>query len=139
VVRFEPVGFPTTSVVVRTAKGDRTLCMFLADTPALRERGLMDVTSLGKKSGMVFHFPEPTTTRFFMFQTKVALDIAFIDAEGRVVSTSKMVPCPSTDASACPLTVAAGPYTDAIEVFENGLGPIGVGNGAVVTLSTTPC
>jgi uncharacterized protein len=135
----EPSGFPTTVVVVRTATGERRLCMYLADTTALRERGLMDVTSLGGKAGMVFHFSEPTNTRFFMFQTKTALDIAFIDAGGKVVSTANMKPCLSTDASECPLTAASEPYTDAIEVFEGGLTSIGAQTNAVVRVLLEPC
>jgi uncharacterized protein len=99
----------------------------------------MDVTSLGTKAGMVFHFAEPTNTRFFMFQTNKALDIAFIDASGKVVSTANMKPCPSTDASACPLTAASAPYTDAIEVFENGLASLGVQTDAVVRVLLEPC
>jgi uncharacterized protein len=113
--------------------------MYLANTTALRERGLMDVTSLGSKAGMVFHFSEPTNTRFFMFQTKAALDIAFVDADGKVVSTANMKPCPSTDASACPLTAASELYTDAIEVFEKGLTGIGVQTDSVVRVLLEPC
>jgi uncharacterized membrane protein (UPF0127 family) len=139
VVRVEPSGFPTTVVVVRTGGREKRLCMYLADTLELRERGLMDVTSLGKKAGMVFHFAEPTNTRFYMFQTKTALDIAFIDATGKVVSTANMKPCPSTDASACPLTSAAAPYTDAIEVFEKGLKDIGVLPDSIVRVLLEPC
>jgi hypothetical protein len=83
---------------------------------------------------MVFRFDGPWTGGFYMFRTVVPLSIAFLAADGSLVSTADMEPCPATDASACPTTFAAGPYVHAIEVERGGLERLGIVPGATVQL-----
>jgi uncharacterized protein len=140
VAKLTPLGFPTTSVQVRDGSGgERTLCMWLAETDADRSRGLMDVASIGDKSGMAFRFGSETTVRFFMHRTKIPLDIAFLGGDGRVVSIASMEPCPAANASDCPLTSAPGPYVDAVEAPPAALGRLGIVAGSTVTFMNTPC
>jgi uncharacterized protein len=113
--------------------------MLLADTEPARARGLMDVTTVGNRSGMVFRFDGETTARFYMYRTKIPLDIAFLAGDGHIVSIASMEPCAAANASDCPLIAADGPYTDAIEVPTAALGRLGIVSGSTVTVMNTPC
>jgi uncharacterized protein len=113
--------------------------MLLAETEADRAQGLMDVSSVGDKSGMVFRFGGETTARFYMYRTKLPLDIAFLAGDGHVVSIVSMEPCLAGDAAACPLYAASAPYVDAIEVPTGALGRLGIVPGSTVTVGNTPC
>jgi uncharacterized protein len=86
----------------------------VADTPDERARGLMDRDRLPPNTGMVFVFPEPSTSAFYMFHTRIPLSIAFVDGT-QVVSVAEMTPCRSEKAADCQLYPADGAYTLAIE------------------------
>ncbi len=130
--------FGRASVVLTATSGATTPgCVLVADTDALRERGLMQVTDLAGYAGMVFRWSAPVTEMFWMKKTRIALSIAFFDADGRFVSAADMEPCPDS-VEHCPLTSAAGPYTDAIEVTKGALGALGAVPGSVLTVGG-PC
>lgn len=133
-----PTGFATTAAVVVGGDGERLdRCLLVADTPELRARGLMEVTSLGAADGMVFVFPDDTTTGFWMRNTVLPLSIAFLDASGAVVSTTDMDPCP--DGEACPSYPPAGPYRLAVEVPRGELASFGLVDDARLELVDAPC
>ena len=90
----------------------------------------MDVDSLGGYDGMIFRFGAPTTARFYMYRTRLPLSVAFFDGDGAFVSARDMAPCTAADGSDCPLYAADGPYVDALEVVQGGLGPFGIGPGS---------
>jgi uncharacterized protein len=95
------------------AFGDRgTLQVEIADTDEERQRGLMGVTDLPTNHGMVFRWDAPTDGTFWMKDTLIPLSIAFVDANGKVVSVSDMQPCTSDP---CPTYAATAPYVTAIE------------------------
>jgi uncharacterized membrane protein (UPF0127 family) len=127
-------GFGEVAFQVRGADGATTFdgCAHLADTPETRAQGLMGRRSLGGYDAMVFRFEGPSTGGFFMFRTPLPLSIAFIGADGGVVSTADMDPCPASEGSACPSTFASGPYVHAIEVEQGGLDRRGLVPGATV-------
>jgi uncharacterized membrane protein (UPF0127 family) len=130
--------FGRATVALAAANGATTPgCVLVADTNELRERGLMEVTDLAGYAGMLFRWTTPVTEMFWMKKTRIALSIAFFDADGRFVSAADMEPCPDS-VDNCPLTSAAGPYTDAIEVPKGALGAIGAVSGSVLTVSG-PC
>ncbi len=58
----------------------------LAETPAERERGLMERTSLPLNAGMLFMFERVEPIQMWMKNTLISLDMIFADAEGRVVA-----------------------------------------------------
>jgi uncharacterized membrane protein (UPF0127 family) len=90
----------------------------IADTPALRSRGLQGVADLGELEGMLFVFATDTTSAFTMRGTVMAIDIAFFAASGDLVDVVEMVPCRSEP---CPLYRARGPYRYALETEAGAL------------------
>jgi uncharacterized membrane protein (UPF0127 family) len=94
--------------------GVAALRVEVAASPAERGRGLMHRARVAPGTGMLFVFPDVTTSRFYMLNTLVPLSIAFVRG-GRVVSVAEMAPC---RAEPCRLYPAAGPYTLAVEAPE---------------------
>jgi hypothetical protein len=73
-------------LAVLTAAGQRIEYQVeMADTPEERRLGLMDRLKLAPERGMLLWYPETVEARIWMKNTYIALDILFIDAEGRVV------------------------------------------------------
>jgi uncharacterized membrane protein (UPF0127 family) len=107
----------------------RTVRLEIAATPAARARGLMGRTEVPEGTGMVFLYPEDVAEAYWMKNTLVPLSIAFVAADGRVVSVSEMTPC---RADPCPSYAPAGPYRYAVELAAGSLAAAGVGPGAKV-------
>jgi uncharacterized protein len=103
-------------------------CLLLAETDGQRQRGLMEVTDLQGFAGMLFVWEEDTQSSFYMRNTPTPLSIAWIDADGELVSTADMAPC--ADVEGCELYPAAGPYRFALEVPRGGLDDLGVVEGS---------
>lgn len=70
----------------------KKLYVELADTPMKREYGLMDRKALAENHGMLFKFPYAHNLRFWMKDTYIPLDIAFLDDEGKILQIEKMYP-----------------------------------------------
>lgn len=87
--------------------------MAVADTPALRQLGLMNVEDLGTLDGMIFVYGEEIQVGHWMKDTLIPLDIAYFDAEGILVSRTTMTPCLDGD---CPTYPSDGPSFYAVEV-----------------------
>ena len=81
-------GLPTGVVRI----GEHEFWVEIADTDASRPRGLMDRTSLADDAGMLFIFDRPLTLSFWMFNTSIPLDIAFIREDMTVSSIDTMTP-----------------------------------------------
>lgn len=64
----------------------------IADTPSKLERGLMYRKSMSEDSGMLFKFPYNHYPSFWMKNTYIPLDIAFLDENGRVLQIETMYP-----------------------------------------------
>jgi uncharacterized membrane protein (UPF0127 family) len=98
----------------------------VAATEPQRELGLMNRTSLPQGSGMVFLFPADSEVGFWMKDTLIPLSIAFVAADGRVVSVQEMVPC---RADPCRVYPPGGPYRYAIELAAGAFPAAGIGPG----------
>ena len=61
----------------------------IASTDQQREQGLMYRDSLGADQGMLFVFPAETPQAFWMKNTRMALDILYIGANGTIVSIAE--------------------------------------------------
>ena len=105
-------GYTETTIRV----GGQELRAVIADTSALRSRGLMGVADLGPVDGMFFVWMTDTERMFWMKDTLITLDIAWFDWDGRLVSTLTMTPC--GDEGPCPRYGASGPYRYALEMPE---------------------
>src|SRR5512136_1706981 len=85
----------------------------IADTDAIRQRGLMFRTSLTPNEGMIFVFPSVGSYPFWMKNTLIPLDMLWLDPRGRVVSIARSVP--PCKADPCP---SYPPDADALYVVE---------------------
>ena len=63
-----------------------------ANTEESRRRGLMFRDRLGENSGMVFSYPEAGVNAMWMKNTRIALSVAFIDRNGRILNIEDMEP-----------------------------------------------
>lgn len=135
-----PEGFAARQGVITAADGSVCdVCLWLAEAPADRARGLMGVTDLGGADGMVFVWDEPTQGNFWMRDTPAPLSIAFFAADGSFVSSADMTPCLDGPDQDCARYAAAGPYQMAIEVPLGGLEAIAAAPGSVLQLLDAPC
>jgi len=69
-----------------------TLRVKIADTPEQQARGLMFVKNLDKDSGMLFIFGSTQKLSFWGENTYIPLDIAFVDANGKIVKIDRISP-----------------------------------------------
>ena len=90
----------------------------VADTDASRARGLMMREQLGEHDGMWFRYQgeRPGTSGFWMYNTWIALDIAYLDAQQQIVKIIQMQPCDSLDPNRCPVYQPMVPYQAALEM-----------------------
>lgn len=111
-------GFARAEITV----GGETWVVAVADTPALRARGLQGVAGLGELDGMLFVFPGLSESAFTMRGTLMGIDIAFFGGDGALVGVVEMVPC---EVEPCPTYRAPGPYRYAVETESGGFGGAG--------------
>lgn len=81
--------------VVREAEirvGGTAVTVEIADDPETRSRGLMNRDSLPEDHGMLFVYPEEQILSFWMRNTRIPLDIAFIDRNGFILEIRQMEP-----------------------------------------------
>ena len=75
------------SITFMTAEGDTisTIDAAIADDDQERSHGLMDVRNLPSDKGMLFIFEENKPRGFWMANTPLPLDIAFVNADKQIV------------------------------------------------------
>jgi uncharacterized protein len=106
---------PEDPVVSVTTPQKDTILAELADTTEKRARGLMFRQSLAQDRGMLFIFPEPQQWTFWMKNTKIPLDIIWMDQSKRIVYIERNVPGCSRSDDGCP---QYQPIYDALYVLE---------------------
>jgi hypothetical protein len=72
--------------------GSKTFTLEVANDAAEREKGLMRRDSMPADHGMIFVFAGDQRLGFFMKNTRIPLDIIFVNAAGVVVSIKQMRP-----------------------------------------------
>ncbi|MGP1309361.1 MAG: DUF192 domain-containing protein [Phycisphaerales bacterium] len=85
-----PSGLPTAPV---TVAGEKFTMELALDEPS-RIHGLSGRESIDPQGGMLFVFPSSMRREFVMRDCPVPIDIAFLDASGRVVAVHEMTPEP---------------------------------------------
>ena len=88
-------------IAIRTPSGT-TIHAEIADTPRKRSYGLMYRESLKKDHGMLFFFSEPQAWTFWMKNTKIALDLIWLDEKKRVTHIERNVPICTKSDDSCP-------------------------------------
>jgi uncharacterized protein len=101
--------------VIKTGDDEVVVHVEIADTSAERARGLMGRTELADDAGMVFAFPQGSTTPFWMKDTLIPLSIAYYGADGRIVRILDMEPCRRDP---CPVYDPHATYRGALEVNQ---------------------
>jgi hypothetical protein len=117
---------PTT----RMQLGKKTFTLEIADTRATQEYGLMHRDSMPADHGMIFVFSDEAERRFWMKNTRIPLDIVYVNAAGKVVSVKQMKPY---DLTSVP---SDGPAQYAIELNKDAAAPAGINQG--MTLQIPP-
>lgn len=112
------VAFDTARVWLVSATDSVELRVELAEDGDQRAMGLMERTALAADAGMLFTYAEPQAADagFWMYRTRIPLDIAFLDPAGRIVAIRAMEPCASPQPRWCPTYAPGVPYRAALEV-----------------------
>jgi uncharacterized protein len=79
---------PTMQVTI----GGERFTLEVARDPATQFRGLGGRTHIDPHGGMLFVFPSPRATAFVMRDCPIPIDVAFLDADGRVIAIHEMQP-----------------------------------------------
>jgi uncharacterized protein len=110
--------FDTAQVRLSTRTDTLRLLVELARTPDQHTLGLMERRTLPDSGGMLFLYSEtrPASDAYWMYRTRIPLDIAFVDSMGTIRTIHRMEPCTSVLAEGCPTYPAEAPFQAALEV-----------------------
>lgn len=136
-----PIPFDTATAWLSSGSDSLKLLVEVAATTGQQSFGLMERPSLDPSSGMVFPFDsvQAPDAGFWMYRTRVPLDIAFMDSVGTVVAILQMEPCEfDIVPSGCRTYRPGVPYWSTLEVNRGWFQANGMGVGARVRVDPVP-
>jgi uncharacterized protein len=130
------VSFDTASARIITAADTFHLGVEIAEREDQRAYGLMERTALPENAGMIFLYrtQQPADAGFWMYRTRIPLDIAFLDDDGTILTIVAMDPCIDLDPRGCRTYPPGVPYFSALEVNRGYFAQRGIGAGDRVVL-----
>ncbi|MEM7054549.1 MAG: DUF192 domain-containing protein [Pseudomonadota bacterium] len=112
--------------------GGKRYYVQIADDDQERQQGLMFVDSMPDNEGMLFTFRSMEPRAFWMLNTRIPLDILYLDDELRIVAWSlNTPPCRTRN---CPNYPSERPAQYVLEVNAGEMEALGVEIGDVVTV-----
>lgn len=131
--------FDTAQVRLLTGRDTLRLVVELAAKTEQHTLGLMERRTLPESAGMLFLYSatQAATEAYWMYRTRIPLDIAFIDSAGTVRTIRHMEPCQSILAEGCPTYPADAPFRAALEVNAGYFNRHGVQPGSRLLLADT--
>lgn len=126
------LAFDTARVRIITPRDTISILVEVARSADQKAMGLMERRSLPDTVGMLFLYAsdQAATAGFWMYRTRIPLDIAFADSSGVIVATRRMEPCEARLAAGCPTYEPGAPYRAALEVNAGFLDRHGIGPGS---------
>lgn len=111
-------GLPVIEGCFVTASNTVGVSLELARAPRDRQKGLMGRESMAASSGMLFEYQKQQSPDhgFWMFQTLIPLDIAYLNNQGVIGNIKRMEPCDSSSGSRCPSYPAEVAFISAVEM-----------------------
>lgn len=105
--------FPKGRLRIYDGEKELIIPIEIANKPELWSFGLMFRENIPWEYGMLFIFPTDEHSGFWMKNTYIPLDIAFIDSNKTIFNIQRMLPCTDED---CPVYYSPKPYRYALEV-----------------------
>ena len=135
-------GLPTREVVI----GGERFRLEVAADPQAQYRGLGGRSAIPRNGGMLFVHASPRPLAFVMRDCPILIDVAFLDADGRVLNVHTMKPEPprrpgeSADAyeARLPAYPSTAPAQYAVELAGGRFAELGVGPGDRIDLGAAP-
>jgi uncharacterized membrane protein (UPF0127 family) len=117
-----PASLKTLEIVSKT--GVHVFSVEIADTEAVREKGLMFRKNLPEGQGMLFDFRSEQDVSFWMKNTYIPLDMIFIRGDGRILRIAR-----DTEPLSTALIPSGGPVRAVLEVIGGTAEKLGIAPG----------
>jgi uncharacterized membrane protein (UPF0127 family) len=110
--------FDSADVRLTSTRDTAIVRIDLAVSREQKTLGLMERRRLHENAGMLFIYDstQGPNAGFWMYRTRIPLDIAFIDSAGIIRAILVMVPCETSIPEGCPTYFPNVPYRYALEV-----------------------
>lgn len=118
--------------------GTRKFEAYIADDDSKREQGLMYIEKLPADTGMLFVFEEERQLGFWMKNTLIPLQIAFLDSKGKIVDIQEMQVASSMMSNVIPTYQSKAPAVFALEMNTGWFTRNKIKPGQRLTLASTP-
>ena len=131
------VTFDTATAWIHQSSDSTRLLVEIARSNDQHEVGLSGRLALDPESGMLFEFDSPRSgdAGFWMWRTRVALDIAFLDEAGVIRRIPGMDVCDAVDSDSCPRYFPDVGYVAALETNRGWFAGKGIEVGARVIMA----